>query len=505
MLPSQQKKQYKDSSMFRYLSSYLPFILISLFIYGYIFLKNQEVTIIEPPLINSGKQAIQVDFLESTEPEITKTDSLSDENSEIEAAVKEQATSVQEAVIEEVVKQEAPEIATDNEIVEANARPHKIKIIPKNSKNSYKSDAYHLATSENKPVETKPAPTIEKQKQALTKPSESEVIITESIETEKINVDTSLQPEVKEAVQESNSELAITVEEKVTPPQEALQVQELASEKKIEKAKQETTPKAPIEKVKQETTPEVPVEKVKQETTPKAPVEKVKQEATPEAPVEKVKQETTPEVSVEKVKQETIPEEKETSKPVTESNNQTPEEIKIANEKLHKSIQDTPAIIDATLKGDIFNENVKLQAIQAPKSNKTNPAKNKTKNKEVPKPVENSNKKKKTVFKKEVNSEAVEASNDSQGAVQEAIVVSGNKPTYPQRAILRNKEGRVVVSLTVTSKGKPKNAKITTSSGHEILDETVLEFVNQELFMPALQGQDKVSSEQVFSFRFELK
>ncbi|MFT5558960.1 MAG: protein TonB, partial [Sphingobacteriales bacterium] len=50
----------------------------------------------------------------------------------------------------------------------------------------------------------------------------------------------------------------------------------------------------------------------------------------------------------------------------------------------------------------------------------------------------------------------------------------------------------------------PKNPKILTSSGFSLLDDAVLAFINQELFMPALQGEDKVISEQFFAFRFEL-
>ncbi|WP_211217174.1 energy transducer TonB, partial [Psychromonas hadalis] len=42
------------------------------------------------------------------------------------------------------------------------------------------------------------------------------------------------------------------------------------------------------------------------------------------------------------------------------------------------------------------------------------------------------------------------------------------------------------------------------SSGHKTLDNAVLEFIKKEHFMPALKGIEKVTSEQLFSFKFEL-
>lgn len=91
-----------------------------------------------------------------------------------------------------------------------------------------------------------------------------------------------------------------------------------------------------------------------------------------------------------------------------------------------------------------------------------------------------------------------------QGVLQEAVVVSGNIPNYPNRAVLRMQQGRVVVKIMVMDSGKTTGAKIITSSGYSILDEEVLAFISRELFLPALRGTDKITAEQLFSFRFEL-
>ena len=53
--------------------------------------------------------------------------------------------------------------------------------------------------------------------------------------------------------------------------------------------------------------------------------------------------------------------------------------------------------------------------------------------------------------------------------------------------------------------GKTRKPQLVTSSGHQILDSAVLEFINNERFMPALKGIEKVTSEQQFSFQYSLQ
>jgi len=121
--------------------------------------------------------------------------------------------------------------------------------------------------------------------------------------------------------------------------------------------------------------------------------------------------------------------------------------------------------------------------------------------------TEQQHKKSKRIFKKKPpanNAPSVSAVKNT-GVLQEALVVSGNIPAYPKRAILRKQQGRVVVELTVSISGTAQNPKIITSSGLAILDAAVLNFIARERFMPAHRGTEKVSSQQIFAFRFELK
>ena len=94
-------------------------------------------------------------------------------------------------------------------------------------------------------------------------------------------------------------------------------------------------------------------------------------------------------------------------------------------------------------------------------------------------------------------------STDKLTALQEAVAISGKKPKYPQRAALRQQKGQVKVTMIVMKNGQTMAVKLTTSSGHEMLDKAVLNFIENERFMPALKGQDKISSEQSYSFSYQ--
>ncbi|WP_435236289.1 TonB family protein [Psychromonas sp. PT13] len=229
------------------------------------------------------------------------------------------------------------------------------------------------------------------------------------------------------------------------------------------------------------------------------------------------------------------------TKAKTQITTQLSSTVKVAKQQLNKAIKNTTADSDAMLKAEFFETEfhlppsdlgrpaklTKQKPKKAPKKSQTpkiitktakpaptakiiKPAPAATKRKENKKPAPTNTakapvkqeSKNKAVFKKEP---AKSSAAQNQGVLQEAIVVSGNTPTYPQRAILRNQQGRVVVKLTVSMQGKGKNPEIVTSSGYPILDNAIMDFVKQELFMPAHKGEEKIDSEQIFSFRFELK
>ena len=184
-------------------------------------------------------------------------------------------------------------------------------------------------------------------------------------------------------------------------------------------------------------------------------------------------------------------------------------EVKLRREALQEELARVSTQSTATLKAALFDE--QLQAPKEPVNEpqampKVKKIRKLTTQEQVKADDSKAAATDKEVIKKQPQTEpsSTEHSALNQGVLQQAIVVSGRKPVYPQRAILRNQQGRVVVKLTVTSLGKPKNPSILNSSGYNILDEAVLEFINRELFMPALQGQERVTSEQLFAFRFEL-
>ncbi len=89
-------------------------------------------------------------------------------------------------------------------------------------------------------------------------------------------------------------------------------------------------------------------------------------------------------------------------------------------------------------------------------------------------------------------------------SLQQAITVSGNKPHYPEGAKADNKQGTVSATFTVNMKGKTDNPRVTLSSGHKILDDSVLNFIKKERFMPSLEGREKVTREQQFFYQFSL-
>ncbi len=184
-------------------------------------------------------------------------------------------------------------------------------------------------------------------------------------------------------------------------------------------------------------------------------------------------------------------------------------EVKLRREALQENLAQISAESTASLKAALFDKQLRADTNEVNETQPTAEVK-KIRKLSIPEKTTVSDSKApsadKEVIKKQPQAEPVSTAQSAlnQGVLQQAIVVSGRKPVYPQRAILRNQQGRVVVKLTVTSQGKPENPSILNSSGHNILDQAVLAFINRELFMPALQGQERITSEQLFAFRFEL-
>lgn len=86
-----------------------------------------------------------------------------------------------------------------------------------------------------------------------------------------------------------------------------------------------------------------------------------------------------------------------------------------------------------------------------------------------------------------------------------AILRSTGKPKYPRRSILRNQTGRVKVKILISQKGLSEAVELVQSSGHKLLDQSVLQFVKRAEFLPATQNGQAIASYQVFFFRFVLE
>ena len=82
--------------------------------------------------------------------------------------------------------------------------------------------------------------------------------------------------------------------------------------------------------------------------------------------------------------------------------------------------------------------------------------------------------------------------------------ISTRKPKYPRRAIVRNQQGSVSVELVISEEGLVERAELLKSSGYELLDRSVMKFVDKERFLAALEEGEPIASTQLFTFRFVL-
>jgi protein TonB len=214
----------------------------------------------------------------------------------------------------------------------------------------------------------------------------------------------------------------------------------------------------------------------------------------------------------------------------SKSNHNTTEMVKNTNypqiniEKMkhfQASIKSTEASDVALIKGEFYERDFHLDLPAPPASYKTplvTPTPKEStldsaplssmlieKNQKLTQKTENNtaiktqNEKPKRVFKKPVKSQSAAPL----AGVQVAIAVSGNKPSYPPEAKAEKLQGTVSAKFIVSMQGKSRNAKIITSSGHQVLDNALLKFIANERFMPALKGIEKVTSEQQFTFKFQ--
>ncbi|MBW1699370.1 MAG: energy transducer TonB [Deltaproteobacteria bacterium] len=78
-------------------------------------------------------------------------------------------------------------------------------------------------------------------------------------------------------------------------------------------------------------------------------------------------------------------------------------------------------------------------------------------------------------------------------------------PVYPRAARRRGLQGRVVLEVLVDTRGRVKDLKVFSSSGHSILDKAAVAAVKKWLFKPAVKGDQKVEMWVRVPIRFALK
>ena len=67
-------------------------------------------------------------------------------------------------------------------------------------------------------------------------------------------------------------------------------------------------------------------------------------------------------------------------------------------------------------------------------------------------------------------------------------------PKYPMQARRRHMEGLVVLTVRVNEEGRVVDARVKSSSGHDLLDDSALETVRQWQFEPGRQGSSTTAS-----------
>ncbi len=127
------------------------------------------------------------------------------------------------------------------------------------------------------------------------------------------------------------------------------------------------------------------------------------------------------------------------------------------------------------------------------------------------KPIEFNNKKEvrqesKQQLKKEETSEMIPlVSIESNGVERSPAEYTHNPaPRYPRAALLKDIQGRLILSVQVSAGGDPLEIRVERSSGYSILDQAALEAVRKWKFVPAKIGTTAVRSQVRIPVQFKI-
>jgi TonB family protein len=87
----------------------------------------------------------------------------------------------------------------------------------------------------------------------------------------------------------------------------------------------------------------------------------------------------------------------------------------------------------------------------------------------------------------------------------EAQILSLPEPAYPVLCRKRGEEGRVVIEIEISAKGKVLKARVTSSSSYSRLDSAALKAIQGAAFAPATEYRVPVESTTKVAYRFELE
>jgi protein TonB len=87
----------------------------------------------------------------------------------------------------------------------------------------------------------------------------------------------------------------------------------------------------------------------------------------------------------------------------------------------------------------------------------------------------------------------------------DAAYLRNPPPVYPQTARRRAVEGKVVLSVDVSSSGTPEHVSIRHSSGSDILDEAARQAVERWRFVPARRGSEQLAANVTVPIIFKIK
>jgi protein TonB len=79
------------------------------------------------------------------------------------------------------------------------------------------------------------------------------------------------------------------------------------------------------------------------------------------------------------------------------------------------------------------------------------------------------------------------------------------RPAYPEAAMERGLEGKVLMKVHVQPNGKPDSVTVSKSSGHSILDAAAVSTVKQWSFVPAMRGKTPIAGWVTVPLTFNLQ